>query len=184
MTVVGTTIGLKKLDFDRIAQAGILASTFFVASLIHIPVGPASTHLILNGIIGLILGWSAFPVILVALLLQAVFFQFGGLTTLGINTLNMALPAVLCHYLGAPMLSKSAKSASIAAFACGFLAAALAAVGVGGTLVLANYEFWEVSTLIVAANIPVMLIEGFVTASCVAFLLKVQPTLLGTAKGA
>ena len=30
-----------------------------------------------------ILGWAAFPAFLVALFLQAVLFQFGGLTTLG-----------------------------------------------------------------------------------------------------
>lgn len=44
----------------------------------------------MNGIIGLLPGWGAFPVILVALLLQGVFFQYGGITTLGVNTVVMA----------------------------------------------------------------------------------------------
>ncbi|MGD8881735.1 MAG: energy-coupling factor ABC transporter permease, partial [Desulfobacterales bacterium] len=74
LTAAGTAIGLKKLDYDRIAQAGILAAAFFVASLIHVPIGPANAHLILNGLVGLLLGWAAFPVILVALVLQAVLF--------------------------------------------------------------------------------------------------------------
>ena len=91
-----TAIGLKKLDYDRIPRAAILSASFFVASLIHVPVGPSSVHLILNGIVGLILGWGAFPVILVALTLQAMLFQFGGITTLGVNTMIMALPAVFC----------------------------------------------------------------------------------------
>ena len=93
LAAAGTAIGLKRLDYDRIAQVGVLSSAFFVASLIHVNVGPASVHLILNGIVGLLLGWSAVPAILVALTLQAIFFQYGGITVLGINTLIMALPA-------------------------------------------------------------------------------------------
>ena len=73
----GTAIGLKNMDYDRIAQVGILSSAFFIASLIHVNIGPSSVHLILNGILGLLLGWTAFPAILVALTLQSMFFQFG-----------------------------------------------------------------------------------------------------------
>jgi cobalt/nickel transport system permease protein len=47
------------------------------------------------GIVGLRLGWGAFPAILVALTLQTVFFRFGGITTLGVNTVSMAMPAVI-----------------------------------------------------------------------------------------
>jgi cobalt/nickel transport system permease protein len=99
LTVVGTAIGLKKLDYDRIPQVAMLAATFFVASLVHVPIGPSSVHLILNGLLGLLLGWIAFPAILVGLILQALLFQFGGFTTLGVNGIIMALPAVACHYL-------------------------------------------------------------------------------------
>jgi len=99
LTAIAVGIGLKKIDYEEIPNIGILTSGFFIASLIHIPIGPASVHLVLNGMLGLILGWKAFPAILVGLALQALFFQFGGITTLGINTLNMALPAVICYYL-------------------------------------------------------------------------------------
>jgi hypothetical protein len=106
LAAVGTAIGLKKIDYDQLARVGILSASFFVASLVHVPIGPSSVHLIMNGIVGLLLGWAAVPAILVALLLQAVFFQFGGITTLGVNTIIMALPAVLCSYLFAPLLRK------------------------------------------------------------------------------
>ena len=69
LAAAGTAIGLKNFDYDRIAKAGILSAAFFVASLIHVPIGPSNVHLILNGIVGLLLGWTAFPAILVALLL-------------------------------------------------------------------------------------------------------------------
>ena len=99
LTAAGTAIGLKKLDYDRIMSVAILAATFFVASLIHVPLGPGSVHLVLNGLLGVVLGWASFPAILTALLLQAIFFQYGGLVVLGVNTFNMAAPALLCFYL-------------------------------------------------------------------------------------
>jgi cobalt/nickel transport system permease protein len=43
----------------------VLSATFFVASLIHVPVGPSSVHLIMSGLAGLVLGWTAFPALFV-----------------------------------------------------------------------------------------------------------------------
>jgi cobalt/nickel transport system permease protein len=149
-----------------------------VASLIHVPVGPSNVHLILNGIVGLLLGWAAFPAILVALILQAVLFQFGGITTLGINTIIMALPAVLCYMGFSPFIHRPDPVAMIAAFACGFLSVFLGAALVGLALIFTEENFFEVSAIVIVANLPVMIIEGIVTALCVAFLKKVQPEML------
>jgi cobalt/nickel transport system permease protein len=178
LAAAGTAVGLKRLDYDRIARAGMLSGVFFIASLVHVPLGPASVHLIMNGLLGLILGWVAFPAILVALTLQAVFFQYGGITTLGVNAVIMALPAVVCHYLFAPLLHRSRPLALASAFACGFLAVGLGGVLVGLALMFSEEKFFEVAATIVAAHLPVMVIEGIVTAMCVTFLKRVQPSLL------
>ena len=42
LTAAGTALGLKKLDYDRLMTVAILAATFFVGSLIHVPIGKAS----------------------------------------------------------------------------------------------------------------------------------------------
>ncbi|MEE4264731.1 MAG: cobalt transporter CbiM [Desulfobacteraceae bacterium] len=178
LTAAGTAIGLKKLDYDHIAKTGMLSAAFFVASLIHVPVGPSNVHLILNGIVGLLLGWAAFPAILVALVLQAVLFQFGGITTLGVNTIIMALPAVLCYMAFSPLIRKQAPVAIMAAFACGFFSVFLGAVMVGLGLIFTEENFLQVAAIVIAAHLPVMIIEGTVTALCVAFLKKVQPEML------
>ncbi len=178
LAATGTAIGLKKLDYDRIPRAGILSASFFVASLIHVPIGPSSAHLILNGIVGLILGWGAFPVILVALALQAVFFQFGGITTLGANTVIMALPAVLCYYLFGRLVGKGPRIGLPAAFLCGTLSVFLAGILVALALTFTEENFLKASYLVVMAHLPVMIIEGIITAFCVAFLKKVQPEML------
>ncbi len=180
LTAAGTAIGLKKLDVDHLAKAGMLSAAFFVASLIHVPVGPSNVHLVLNGIVGLLLGWAAFPAILVALILQAVLFQFGGITTLGVNTIIMALPAVLCYFVFSPLIHKRNTVALTAAFACGSLSVFLGAIIVGAALIFTEENFGEVSAIVIAAHIPVMIIEGIVTALCVSFLKKVQPELLNS----
>ena len=178
LAVAGTAIGLKKLDYDRIAQAGILSAAFFVASLVHVPIGPSSAHLILNGLVGLLLGWAAFPAILVALVLQAMLFQFGGITALGVNTVIMALPAVICYLVFSPFLHKNATLALLATFACGFLSVFLSAIILGLSLLFTEENFLEVSAIVIVAHIPVMIIEGMITAICVAFIRKVQPSML------
>jgi cobalt/nickel transport system permease protein len=178
VAAAGTAIGLKKLNYDRIPRAAILSASFFVASLIHVPIGPSSVHLILNGIVGLILGWGAFPVILVALALQAVFFQFGGISTLGVNTMIMALPAVFCYYLFGSLVGKRPRIALPAAVACGVLSVFFGAVMVGLALTFTEENFLKVSYLVVIAHVPVMIIEGIITAFCVAFLRKVKPDML------
>ena len=178
LTALGTAVGLKKLDYDRIAQVGVLAAAFFVASLVHVNIGPASVHLVLNGLVGLLLGWAAFPAILVGLALQALFFQYGGITVLCVNTLNMALPAVVCHFCFGPLLRRQSMVALGAAFACGFISILLSALMVAAALIFTSESFWAVSALLVTANLPVMIIEGIVTTFCIGFITKVHPSLL------
>ena len=98
LAITGTAIGLKQMDYDRVAHVGVLSAAFFVASLIHVNVGPSSAHLILNGMLGLILGWTAFPAILVALILQSIFFKIGGITTRGVKKIKIGLTAGLSYY--------------------------------------------------------------------------------------
>lgn len=177
LTAVGTAVGLHRLDYDRIMNTAILTSAFFVASLVHVPIGPGSIHLVLNGLLGIILGWACFPAILVALLLQAVFFQFGGLLVLGVNTFNMAAPALLCYYLVRPLLARP-KARSVAGFVGGALAIFLAALCMALSLALSDSGFLTTAKLVVIANLPIMLIEGVVTMFAITFLAKVHPGLI------
>ena len=48
----------------------------------------------------------------------------------------------------------------------------------GLSLIFTEENFMEVSGIIIAAHIPVMIIEGIITAICVAFLRKVRPEML------
>jgi len=179
LSAAGCGIGLKKLDYDRVPQVAILTSAFFVASLIHVPIGPSSVHLVLNGMMGLLLGWPAFPAILIALFLQALLFQFGGITTLGVNAFNMAFPAIICFYLFANAVKGKNNVISMgAAFACGFLAILLGCLMVALSLAFTGDPFVGIAKVVVIAHLPVMIIEGLITLFSAGFLKKLKPELL------
>ena len=179
LTSTAVCYSLKKMEHKEVPKVAILSSVFFVASLIHVPVGPSSVHLILNGIIGVLLGWAAFPAILVALALQGVLFQFGGITTLGVNTFNMAFPAIICFYLfNRGVRGKNNFISLSLAFVCGFLAVLLSGVIVAGALVFSGEQFIQVAKLVIIAHLPVMILEGVFTAFCIGFLRKVRPEIL------
>jgi cobalt/nickel transport system permease protein len=183
LTAGGTGVALKQLKNEDIPKVGVLSAAFFVAGLIHVPIGVASVHLVLNGLVGIILGWQAFPAILVGLLLQSVMFQYGGLTALGVNAINMALPALICYALFGRIAARTSKShvSSISAFMTGSLAILLSAIMVGLSLYLTGEAFLAAAKLLVVAHIPVMLIEGFITATTsVTFIKKVKPEMLPT----
>ncbi|MCF8034852.1 MAG: cobalt transporter CbiM [Desulfarculaceae bacterium] len=179
LTAAGLAVGLKKMDYDRLPRVALLAAVFFVASLIHVPVGPASVHLVLNGLVGLLLGWAAFPAIFVGLVLQAVLFQYGGLTALGVNTFCMAAPALLSYALFAPLARRGGRAVSlVAGFAAGSLAVLVAALLVALSLWLTGEAFLPMAQAVVLANLPVMLIEGVITALIVQYLRKARPAML------
>ncbi|UCG64013.1 MAG: cobalt transporter CbiM [Deltaproteobacteria bacterium] len=180
LAAAGISVGLKKMDYQKIPQVAVLSSAFFVASLVHVPIGPSSVHLIINGINGLLLGWLCFPSILVALTLQAILFQFGGITVLGVNTVNMALPGVICYYLFGRLVNRETRLVSlIAAFSCGFFAVLFSSILVALSLLFTEESFISAVTVILLAQLPVMIIEGVITLFCVAFLKRVKPEVFG-----
>ncbi len=177
ITIAGTALGLKKLDQKEIPKVAILASVFYVASLIHVPSGLTSVHLLLNGLLGVILGWAAFPAILIALLMQWTMFNFGGITVLGVNTTIMALPAVISYYIFGNIIKKYPKYTFITSFMCGSVTIAFTAILLFTALTCSGEEFFIPACIALLTHLPIMVIEGFITAFCVLFLKKVKPEI-------
>jgi len=84
----------RRVRDEEIPRIAVLTAAFFVASLIHVRVGGASAHLLLNALVGMILGRRAVLAIASGLFLQALLLQHGGFTTLGVNCCVMSLPAL------------------------------------------------------------------------------------------
>ena len=171
-----------------IPKAALLTAAFFVASWVHVPLAITSVHLILNGLLGVILGWYAFPAILIGLLFQAVMFQHGGLTTLGVNAAMMGIPALLAFGIfRLRVVFGQAEHKGLSA-TLGLLGSATATVlsvltfytllvtTIPNTIDAATER--AVIGVTAVAHMPVLIIEGVLTALLILFLMRVKPQLL------
>lgn len=172
---------------QQIPKASLLTAAFFVASLIHIPLPPFSIHLVLNGMMGLILGYYAFPAILIGLLFQTIFFQHGGLSTLGINAVIMGVPALIAYYLWSlrkisifenplfyNLLAFFASSTSIFLSALIFVFITLTNIAPDLDL---DTEKTAILTSLIGYGVQAI-IEGTLTVMLINFLTKVKPEII------
>ena len=180
VAVIGVGLALRTIDDRAIPRIAILSAVFFAASRVSIPVGPSSVHLLLAGLMGIVLGPGIFLAVLVALLLQAVLFGFGGLTTLGVNTVNIALPGALMGLLFGPAIRDA--SSPVRAGTLAALGAALCAFATGGlvalSLWLSSSDFTPVARILLLTYLPLAIAEAAVTASVITFLMRVHPQAL------
>ena len=189
-----TAYSLRKINQEEdpraaVPKAAMMTAAFFVASSIFFPLPPpmTSAHLILAGTMGVILGWYAFPSILIGLILQAIVFGHGGITTLGANALVMGLPALLSFALFGRFRSRlhEGRTALVVGFLGGFLGVALAALifyaFIIGTLPADIDRAAEINATIVLclSHIPVAIIEGLFTAYLVNYLRRTRPDMIG-----
>jgi cobalt/nickel transport system permease protein len=177
---VAATCIKQKMKSEDLPKIAVITSVFFVASLIQIPFGPTSVHLILPGLVGVTLGAMAFPSVVLGITLQALLFQHGGLTTIGANSVMMGTPALLAGFIFHQVRESNNRKLIIATSAiCGALGTMLAGVILAVLLVTAGENFIGVAKVALAAHVPIIIIESVITGVAVAFLLKVKPDLIG-----
>ena len=181
LAVVGVAVGLHRLESERLPLTALFAAAFFVAGTIHVPVGIGSVHLILNGMAGLFLGWAVFPAFLIALLLQVLFFSFGGFAVLGVNLCVMALPAVAAHYV-----LRSYLRPDMGAMAKLFTGLGAGIIGVGGAGALASLvlaidsgkHYQDLIALLLLSHLPVFVLDSMISYGVISLLSKMYPSAL------
>jgi cobalt/nickel transport system permease protein len=189
--------GSWRLSEAEIPRVALLTAAFFVSSLIRIPIGPTSVHLLLSGLMGAMLGRRAAVAILIGITLQFYLLFHGGAQTIGLNTCIMAIPALLggavFQVLLGPLVPpaslsteevrqfrerlfwRATRAGAIVGGACVLLTAALNSM----VLVLAGIEdFRLVASAVFLAHLPLVLVEGFVVSVIAGFLAKARPDLL------
>jgi cobalt/nickel transport system permease protein len=176
--------GLWNLREEEIPRIAVMSAAFFIATLIHVKAPVGSTHLLLNGLVGVILGRRAAVAIPLGLLLQATLFGHGGLTVLGVNTVVMLLPALLVAGLFR-LFQRSYRFTHARyrwAMGCG-----LGVAGVLGTSVFffltllfgSSEDLSKLAWIAFVTHLPIMVIEGLLTAVTINFLYRVKPSMLG-----
>jgi cobalt/nickel transport system permease protein len=172
LALAGLGAGLKKTPPEKLTETALVSAALFLVSLVHVPLGPSSIHLTMLGLAGILLGWSALPALFVALLLQGILLQFGGLLSLGMNTAVMG-PAALFSCALWRLLGK--RFGFAAAFCCGFTAVITGSALVTLSLFLSARDLSSTAALIFAANLPLAGVEGVITAFCVLTLKRLLP---------
>ncbi len=172
---------LRKMKIDDVPKISVITAAIFVASLIHFQAGPTSVHLVLSGFAGVTLGILAYPCIFIAVVMQAFLFQHGGVTTIGINAVNMGVPALISFLIfkaGMKLNVGINKNEILFGAIAGGTAVALAVLLLAVELLVIGEEFTEVTTFVVAAHIPVILAEAIFTGVIAGFFATVKPEML------
>jgi cobalt/nickel transport system permease protein len=178
--LAGVAVGARRTRPEDVPRVALLGAAFFVTTFMRIPIGPAHAHLVVNGLAGILLGWRAMPALFIALMLQAVLFQYGGPVVLGVNTVIIAGPAVLAHYFYR-LLAGRAPGPGRAGMAGGLAGAGAVACSVAGMALCLTWTdpaFRAAAASLVLVHIPLMLIEGMISAVTVMFLYRVKKELL------
>lgn len=179
-TGILAALTLRKIKVDEIPRVSVMASVFFVASLIHVPIGPTSIHFILNGLVGIILGMKAFPAIMLAVILQALLFGHGGVTVIGVNCVMLGGGGLVAYMVW--QLRHRFPLGHRLEMIFGALAGATGIIFSGVILALALFvsgdEFWLTAEYALATHVPVMIIEAIVVGACASFLKRTKPEML------
>jgi cobalt/nickel transport system permease protein len=172
LTAGALAVGLKKTPVEKLPETALVSAALFLASLVHVPLGPSSIHLTLLGLAGIMLGWSAVPALFIALFLQGLLFQFGGLLSLGVNTAAMGSAALAGGFVFRVIPEKLRLLGS---FAGGFAAVIVGTIIVVASLALSHSDLRTTAALLFAANLPLAAVEGLMSLFIVAFLSKMLP---------
>lgn len=182
----------KTLDDHKVPLMGVLGAFIFAAQMINftIPGTGSSGHLGGGLLLSLLLGpYAAFLTISSVLVIQAFFFADGGLLALGTNIFNLG---VFPCFVGLPLFrllaGKRPSSGRLAAASVGAATIGLemGAVGVvletllSGRSELAGAPF---VALMGGIHLPIGIIEGFVTAAVLGYVLRIRPELAAQALG-
>lgn len=188
----------KELRSKQVPYLALAAAFTFVIMMINVPApGGGTGHAVGAAITGIVLGpWAAVVSITVALVIQALMFGDGGVTTIGANCFNMAflMPFsawILYRLIGgsSPLVSKRRLAAvAVAGYISLFLAAGATAIEFGLQPVLHPAASGQFTYMPYGLNvtIPVMLgehlilgfLEAAVTLMVFAYLLRIDPKVL------
>ncbi|MCC5911160.1 MAG: cobalt transporter CbiM [Clostridiaceae bacterium] len=177
------TYSIKNIKEEEIPKISLMTATFFTCSLISVPIGPSSVHPLLGGLLGIMLGRRSPIAIFIGLLLQAMIFQHGGLTTLGINTLLVSIPALASYRIFTRFKTDNKSPAILAGFTGGFAVFTCVLLLVLVLFITDSYYhqgFFSVVNILAISYLPLIFIEALITAFTITFIQRVRPNILET----
>lgn len=167
---------------------GLMGAVIFVISCMPVPVPTAGTcsHPAGTGMSAVLIGpvLSIF-VTSIALLIQALFLAHGGITTWGADIASMGIAGSFAGYFAFKLLRKVRAPLFLSGFAAGLLAdwatylttSFELASALHGTKPLSSL-FMTILIAFIPTQLPLGILEGFLTGGMVAFVAKRRPDIL------
>ena len=180
----------KSLSDDSVPLIGVLAATIFVAQLIDWPIpGGTTAHFVGSGLVVIMAGFEVGVIVMfIVLFFQAIFFQDGGLTTLGANVLNMGIIGCGVGLIVFKIYLKifGRDKIFLASFLAGWSSVTVAAIACGFEIGLSTNFAYGVSIAVPVMGISHALLgilEGLITAIIVDYLFRVRPGIILSMRG-
>ncbi len=166
----------QNLEQSAVPIMGVMAAFIFAAQMVNFPLlgAAASGHLIGGALASYLFGfWPATLIMTTVVTIQAVVFQDGGISVLGVNILNMAILAPLAASIVYSLFRKSKVPVSVQVFMAGWVSvvvtAAFAALELGVSNVV-SFRLALQTLLLWHAIIGIG--EGLITGAVVPFARK------------
>lgn len=137
-----------------------------------IPIPPSSVHPLMCGLIGIIVGRRAPLAFFPALLLQALLFQHGGITTLGANTLMLSISSILSAII---FYNWKSDNVLLKGMVVGALSVIFVVLVLSVLLMTGGSFAKETFIAIFVSHSVVMAVEAVITGFAVKLMMKARP---------
>ena len=179
--------GRREMDETKVPLMAILAAGIFVIQAFNLPVAMGTSgHLVGGALAAIVLGspWAAVFIISLVLIVQGVIFGDGGLTTMGLNILNMGVIGGFVGFYSYHGLLSATKSVNLSAFAAGWLACLIPALAAAVELWIAGTFPLELGVLAMGLyHVLIGIIEGGITLVALRLIASVRPDILKISNG-
>jgi len=174
----------KNFNEKKIVLMAVLGALIFALQMLNFPVaGGTSGHFVGAALAGILLGsWPGVIVMTAVLLIQALFFGDGGITTLGANIINMAVIGVFIGPFIYHLITRFSSNLSlkiVGAAIGSWLSVVLSAAAVAIELwISGSAQFFVALSSMVFWYAIIGVGEAIITAGIVVYIAKVRPEIV------
>ncbi len=172
----------KELSDEKIPLVAVLAAGIFAIQAFNIPVSlGTSGHLVGGALAAIVLGspFAAVFILTMVLIVQGVFFGDGGITTMGVNIINMGVIGGFVGFYSFKGLMAATKNLPVSGFTAAWFACFIPSLACAFEMYFAG-TFPLVPGLITMGvyHAAIGIIEGVITVVVLYLLISVRPDIV------
>ncbi|WP_321504616.1 cobalt transporter CbiM [uncultured Methanoregula sp.] len=171
-----------EMSEEKIPLIAVLAAGIFALQSFNLPVSfGTSGHLVGGALAAIILGspFAAVFILTLVLIVQAVLFGDGGITTMGANIINMGVLGGFVGFYSFKGLMRATKNVNLSGFAAAWLACVIPALACAVEMFFAGtFPLREGLVAMGLYHALIGIIEGFVTVIAIRLIVAARPDIV------